>query len=269
MGWLLKIYLRLIGVQIRSQAQYRASLGLDILATAVSTALGFLTLALILQRFGGVAGWSLWEVALLYGLAESSFGLMDMLFSGFDPQNFGKQIRLGRFDQVLLRPVDVTVQILGSEFILRRLGRIFQGLVVLILAIHFVQVDWTPAKALYILVLMASLVCFFGGLFVVGATITFWTIQEIEIVNIFTYGGTEMISYPMSIYQDWIRNFFTYILPAIFLSYYPVLYILNKPDPLHMPWFAPFLSPFVGAGVLALGLVFWQFGIRHYQSTGT
>ncbi|MEW5988101.1 MAG: ABC-2 family transporter protein, partial [Chloroflexota bacterium] len=90
-----------------------------------------------------------------------------------------------------------------------------------------------------------------------------------EVVNIFTYGGSEMMSYPMSIYQGWLRRFFTFVVPAIFLNYYPALYFLDKPDPLGLPAVAPFLAPVVGLGVLTLALLFWRFGVRHYQSTGT
>ena len=88
-------------------------------------------------------------------------------------------------------------------------------------------------------------------------------------VNILTYGGSEMMSYPMSIYPDWMRRFFTYIIPAIFLNYYPALYLLDKPDPLGLPPIAHFLAPVAGFGILAIALRFWSFGIRHYQSTGT
>jgi ABC-2 type transport system permease protein len=64
-------------------------------------------------------------------------------------------------------------------------------------------------------------------------------------------------------------RFFTFIIPAIFMNYYPALYILDKPDPFGMPGFATWLAPFVGMGVLAISLSFWRFGIAHYQSTGT
>jgi len=124
-------------------------------------------------------------------------------------------------------------------------------------------------KLLFMPVIFLSLVCFFGGLFMIGATITFWTYDSIEMVNILTYGGSEMMSYPMNIYQGWLRRFFTYVIPAIFLLYYPALFILDKPDPLHMPVFAPFLSPVVGFGILLMAFIFWNFGLRHYQSTGT
>jgi len=269
MSYVIGIYRRLISVQIRSQMQYRFPFLVDLVATGFITISGFVTLAFVMQRFGSIAGWKLGEVAFLYGMVETSFGLMDMIFSGFDPGNFGRQTRLGRFDQLLLRPVDITLQVLGSEFVIRRLGRIAQGVVILILALTMIHIHWTFVKVLYLPVVLSSLIAFFGGLNIIGATISFWTLESIEIVNIFTYGGTEMMSYPMQIYPHWLRDFFSYVLPAIFLNYYPSLYFLGKPDPLHFPTIAPFLAPVAGFGVLGIALAFWKFGIRHYQSTGT
>jgi ABC-2 type transport system permease protein len=72
----------------------------------------------------------------------------------------------------------------------------------------------------------------------------------------------------MSIYQDWLRRIFTFVVPAIFLNYYPALYFLDKPDPFNFPAFAHFLAPVAGAVVFALALAFWKFGLEHYQSTG-
>jgi ABC-2 type transport system permease protein len=263
------IYRRLVNIQIRSQLEYRASFLFDLTASIFYMSFWFLSLALIFQKFDNLGGWTLPEVAFLYGMVEMAFGIMDMIFSGFDPQTFGHQVRLGTFDQILLRPVNLTLQIFGSQFILRRLGRLIQGMVIFGLALSWLEINWTIAKVTYLPLILLSLVCFFGGLFVIGATITFWTIQTIEVVNIFTYGGSEMMSYPMHIYQRWMRQFFTYIIPAIFLNYYPALYILGKPDPFNLPPFTHFLAPMAGIGILMLSFQFWKIGIRHYQSTGT
>lgn len=263
------LYLRLISIRIRSQMQYRISFMMDIFSNAFVVGVSFLTIALVLQKFDGIGGWKLWEVAFLYGMVETAFGTMDMLFSGFDPTFFGNRVRLGSFDQMLLKPVNILLQVFGSEFVLRRLGRILQGLIVLALAIANLEIAWTVGKVLYLPVVIAGLVCFFGGLFIVGATITFWTVESIEVINIFTYGGDEMMSYPMHIYPDWMRQFFTFIIPGIFMNYYPALYILGKTDPFGMPAFAPWLAPFVGLGVLVASLGFFRFGMAHYQSTGT
>jgi ABC-2 type transport system permease protein len=269
MGAAVGIYRRLISVQIRAQLQYRLAFLFDLFATALIVVVEFGSLALILQRFENIGGWTLGEVAFLYGLIQMAFATMDMVFSGFDPQFFGQQVRRGTFDQLLLRPLNITLQVLGSRFDLRRLGGIFQGAVVFGVALSLVDIRWTPAKVAYLPAVYLGQVCFFGGLFIMGSTLTFWTIESIEVVNIFTYGGREMISYPMHIYQAWMRRFFTFVMPAIFLNYYPALYFLDKPAPFNVPAFAPFLAPVAGVGLLMAALAFWRFGIRHYQSTGT
>jgi ABC-2 type transport system permease protein len=265
----LSIYRRLIGVQIRSQMQYRFAFFMDVLAAALVTLLEFGALALVFERFDNIKGWTLGEVAFLYGLVEFSFGLMDMIFSGFDPQRFGREIRRGTFDQMLLRPVNITAQVMGMEFVLRRIGRIILGAAIFSLALSQTHIVWTITKLIYLPIVVISMVCFFGGLFIIGATITFWTVESIEVMNILTYGGSFLIAHPMHIYGDGMRRFFTFVIPAIFLNYYPALYYLDKPDPFNFPAFAPFLSPFVGLMVLGVALAFWRFGRKHYQSTGT
>ncbi len=266
----LGLYGRLISIQVRSKLQYRASFLFNVIGTFSATFIDFATLALVLQRFEHIGGWTLGQIAFLYGIVGTAFGVMDMIFSGFDPDTFAPQmIQRGGFDRLLLRPASVTLQVLGSDVAVRHLGKFVQGLVILCIALAVNDVHWTPAKIAYLPLVIASLACFFGGLFITGSTITFWTVQRIEAINILTYGGNEMMSYPMHIYGRGLRYFFTYVIPAIFLNYYPALYFLDKPDPLGMPSCAPFLSPVVGFGTLALALAFWRFGIRHYTSTGT
>ena len=177
--FLWEIYWRLIGVQVRGQLQYRVAFILEVLSAGITLSLFFLSIAFVLQRFGTIGGWSLGEIAFLWGTVEFSFGLMDMIFSGFDPASFGKQVRQGLFDQMLLRPVNVTTQVMGSEFILRRLGRIIQGAVILAVALALVDIQWTVGKVVYLPLVVLSLVSLFGGLFIIGATLSFWTVESI------------------------------------------------------------------------------------------
>ncbi len=265
-----RILLRLVAIQVRSQMVYRASFAFDILSNFFLNGVFFVSFALVIQRFGNVAGWSLGEIAFLWGLAETSFGLQEVIFSGFDDGEFSQMVRLGQFDQLLLRPIDITAQVMGSRpLAMRRLGRVLEGAAILVFSLLHLTFHWTWVKLLLLPVAMLSMIAFFGGLFIIGAALTIWTIQPVEAINIFTYGGTEMMSYPMSIYPERMHQFFTYFIPAIFLNYYPTLYILDKPDPFHLPSFAPFLAPLAGTSVLVASLLFWKFGIKHYQSTGT
>jgi ABC-2 type transport system permease protein len=265
----LRIYWRLLGVLLRSQMQYRTSFLLDVMGTGMIVLLEFGSLALVLQKFNNIQGWTLYEVAFLYGTVDTGFGLMDMVFSGFDPSFFGRHVRQGTFDQLLLRPINITVQVLGLDFTLRRLGKIVMGIVIWLTAVANLHIAWTWPKLLLVPTMILAMTAFFGGLFIIGATITFWTVASFEIMNTLTYGGSYVISHPMHIYQTWLRRFFTFIVPLIFLNYFPTLYILDKPDPFNFPAWTPLLSPIVGVLMLLAALAFWRFGIQHYQSTGS
>jgi len=263
------ILLRLISASIRGQALSPIAFWLDVLATALFNGGAILIVGAVLVRFDSIAGWSALDIAFLYGVVETSFGLMDMLFSGFDPPWFSSLVRSGKFDQLLLRPTHVWTQVLGSTFLLRRIGRIAQGAAVLVAAIALNDVHWTAAKAAYLPFVIAGQVSCFGSLFVIGSTITFWTKEQIEAINILTYGGVEMTTYPMSIYPDWLRRFFTFVVPMIFMNYAPALFFLDKPDPLGLPPFAPFITPFIGAAMLGVAALFWRIGLRRYQGAGS
>lgn len=119
-------------------------------------------------------------------MVELRFGTMDMIFSGFDPLYFGRRVQYGVFNQMLLRPVNLIIQILASQFILRRLGRIIQGAILIAISLINLQIHWTFIKVLMVPIVYLSLILFFGGLFVIAATLPFWTLKSLGAINIFT-----------------------------------------------------------------------------------
>ena len=256
-------------IQVRSKMQYRASVVMEAVSRMAVAFLEFGAVALVLPLFGTLGGWDMGKLAFLYGVVNIAFGVMDMFFGGFSPRSFGRHIRMGTFDQLLLRPVNITLQVLGSNIALRRIGRITSGVVILLISFSLNEILWTGPKIIVLLLAFFSQIAYFGGLLMIGASINFWTVESVEIINIFTYGGTELISYPMHIYPLWLRRFFTYILPAIFLNYYPAIYILGLPDPLNFPWYAHWVAPAAGFAIFAAAYQFWLFGLNHYQSTGS
>lgn len=265
----LNLLFRLLNIQIRSQLQYPVPFMLDVLSSAIVLGFFFVAFALTFTRFDQIGGWTLGEVAFIWGITEFSFGLMDMLFSGFDYDVFGPMVRKGQFDQLLLRPVNITLQVLGSRFVMRRLGKMAEGLIIFLYGLSLVDINWTFVKIVYVPILVICQALFFGSLVIFGATTTFWTMERLEILNVFTYGGSEIMSYPMHIFPRAIRLVFTYVIPAIFLSYFPAIYILDKSDPLNAPTIASFIAPLVATTLLLLALRFWRFGIQNYQSTGS
>jgi ABC-2 type transport system permease protein len=265
---MLRLYLRLIGSRVRSQLQYRVSFWLQLVGFGVVTALEFAVIAILVGRFGGVAGWSVAETALLYGMTSLAFSFAEMAGRGFDAP-FERMMQQGGFDGVLTRPLGSFFQILTSDFQLRRLGRSAQALLVLAYALPRVGIAWSPDKLLLLPVTVLSGTAIYMALIVIGATLCFWTVRTPEVINIFTFGGEQMTSYPLSIYHEWLRTFFLFIVPVGFANYPAGLYLLGRADPNGLPVWLAWCAPLAGAVFLALALRFWRFGVTRYTSTGS
>ncbi len=68
----------------------------------------------------------------------------------------------------------------GLRLILRRMGRVLEGLAVLAFGIVTTQPDWTWLKTFYLPVVLVCQVICMGSIFMMGSTITFWTVERIE-----------------------------------------------------------------------------------------
>jgi ABC-2 type transport system permease protein len=265
---MLKLYLRLIGSRVRSQMQYRASFLMELLGFALVTGLEFAVIAILVGRFGSVGGWGLAETALLYGLTSLAFSLAEMVGRGFDAP-FERMIQQGTFDGVLTRPLSPFFQVLTADFQLRRLGRSAQALIVLAYAFGQLAIVWSPDRLLLVPLTVASGAVIYMALVVIGATLTFWTIKTPEVINVFTFGGEQMTSYPLSIYSEWLRTLFLFIVPVGFANYPAALYLLGRADPSGLPAWLAWCAPLVAAAFFALALRFWAFGVGKYTSTGS
>lgn len=263
----IKLYLTLIMAVIRSQMQYRASFIMLSISQFIATFSDFIAILFIFGKFQNIKNWTLWEVGLLYGMTSVSFAISDMLCRGFDM--FSRTIRFGDFDRILVRPAGVFLQVLSSDVDIRKLGRILQGLLVLVIAWYMLDIGLDPLKIIFLIISLISGLLFYIAIFVSGATICFWSIESTELPNMFTYGGVEATSYPITIYNRWFRNALIFVVPLAFVNYFPALFLLGKPDPLGFPYWVSFLSPLVSLMLMIFSLLFWNFGIRHYQSTGS
>ncbi len=263
----LSIYGRLVGAHLRGQLQYRASFLLQTGATFISIFAEFGAILILFHTFQDLAGWRVGEIALLYGLVSIALGLVDMFGSGFE--RVSALVKAGEFDRLLTRPVPPFVQVLASEVQLRRLGRIGQGLVTIALATRWAGIAWTPRNVAVAVGAILSSSVVFLTVWVISAAICFWTVEQSEVQNIFTYGGSELASYPISIYNRGIQWLFLYAVPLGLTTYYPAILILAKPDPLGLPRALGFLAPATAAIFFLAGLGIWRLGLRHYQGTGS
>lgn len=268
MGNALSLYIRLIGLSIRGQMQYRVSFLLMSAGQFVTTGVEFAAIWALFARFGTLVPWTLPQVAFFYGIVNTSFAVTDAAARGFEL--FGAQfVKTGNFDRLLLRPRSTVLQLAGHEFPLMRVGRLLQGVLVLGWAILHLDIDWNVGRVVLLVVTLCAGFVLFYGIVICQAVLSFWTTESLEIMNTLTYGGVETAQYPIAIYQKYFRRFFTFVVPLACVTYFPVVAILGIPDPLGSPLVVQALAPLAGFGFFAVALLLWRFGVRHYTSTGS
>ena len=267
-GWVarlvdaVRLYCRYIGVSLRAQMQYKTSFWMLSFTQFIASGSAFIGMWVLFTRFGSLRGWSMPEVALFYGVINVSFAFADSFGRGFDV--FSNQIKSGDFDRVLLRPRSLALQIGAQELLLTRIGRFTQAGLVLGWALHTLPLTWTIYKVLFLTATIAGGAALFYGLYVLQATMSFWTIDSLELMNILTYGGTEIGQYPLTIYRAGFRWFFTFVVPIACVNFIPIRAVLQA-----SPAGFVYLAPLAGWLFLAVALQIWRLGVRKYTSTGS
>jgi ABC-2 type transport system permease protein len=264
----LRLYGRYVAVAVRAQMQYPLSFLLLVLGQFLATIIEFVGLVALFGRFDGLLGWTLPQVALFYAAVNIAFALADTISRGLDV--FGPQyVKTGAFDRVLLRPRTALLQLMGHDLRLSRIGRLLQGLLVLAIALRLLNASWGAREVALLTGAICGGVALFLGLLVLQATLAFWTVESLEVANALTYGGVFAAQYPIEIYARWLRQFFVFVVPLGCVAYFPVVGILGIDDPLGAPRWLLHASPLAGFVFLAVALLIWRLGVRHYTSTGS
>lgn len=254
----------LIQASIRSQMQYRASFFLWSLGNFSAVAVELLGVWVLFARFGNLPGWTLAQVAVLYGIVHMAFALAEAAGRGFD--QFAPLVRSGEFDRFLLRPQPTALLLAGQTFELSRVGRLIAGASALLWGASHSGVHWDVGKLATVFGAVFGGALIFYGVLVLQATLCFFTVESLEIVNALTYGGIMVAQLPLTIYPRWIRLLFTFVVPIACMNYLPAAVIFNQPGA--ALWKA-LCAPLVGIGFLTLALQVWKLGERKYCSTGS
>ena len=102
------------------------------------------------------------------------------------------------------------------------------------------------------------------GIKTATAAIAFWTKRSGNITYMF-YMVNDFAKYPITIYNNIVRNIITYIIPFAFTAFYPAYYILSGENPL----FNIGMTVLIAIVMMVVGVIVWNRGIRSYESAGS
>lgn len=258
----MKLYFKYVSMLLKCQMQYKASFIMTILGQFLISFTTFLGIYFMFSRFNSVNGFTFSETLLCFSIVLMAFSITECFVRGFDV--FPQLIKSGNLDRILVRPRNEIFQVLTSNMDFTRIGRLMQAVLMLAYAIPASGIVWSFDKVITVILMTIGGIVIFSALFVLYAGISFFTIEGLEFMNIFTDGGREFGKYPFSIYGEGVLRFFTYVIPLALFQYYPFLYLIGRSKNIGLMFL-----PLMGFVFMIPCYIFFKFGVKKYKSTGS
>lgn len=249
-------------MQLKSQMQYKASFLLATFGQFLTAFSSFFSIAFLFGRIERVDDFSFQEVLLCFAVVMLSFSIGELFGGGL--ASFSRILGDGSFDRIMVRPRSVLMQVLAPNTDFTRLGLTAQAAIVLVYAAGTGGIRWTAAKlfVLALMVICGSIVFF--SLFLMTASFSFFLIESMDFLTVFTYGSRRFGQYPFSVYGKGILRVLTFVVPLALFQYYPLLYLIDRRTGLFY-----MLCPLLSLLFVIPSYALYRLGIRRFQSTGS
>lgn len=250
----------------RAELQYRSNFLITMLGGVAYQGVGLAFIWVVLERFGTIGGWTLAEIAFLYGLRLAAHGLWCLPFSQLLHIDF--VVRTGEYDRYLVRPLNPLLQLLTNRISLPTLGDFLGGIVLLAVAASLAPVDWSPQAIGFMLLAVVGGALVEVSIQLAVSGLVFRLLSTVSLKIALDQVNSEFGNYPMKIFTPAVRFGLTFVLPVAFVAYLPATVLLNRAGELAVPAWLAWCSPLIGAPLFALAYLFWTHQSRHYSSSG-
>ena len=245
------------------RVSYRGDFFISLITSFAATVFSLGFVIILFQKASQLKGWRFEEVIFLYGFSLIPYGLFNIV--SLNLYDFGNNYIIeGKFDRVLLRPVSSLFQVLFETFRIESFQEVATGTFCVWWASHRLHVPWTPLKIAMLLFFGICAAVIYVSIFLILSTVSFWFEDRIgvhpPVWNVIAFGR-----YPLSIYSGAVQFFLCWIVPFGLASFYPSVRMLGRAV---APEYVQFV-PVVAAVFLTFAISLWNFGTRHYSSTGS
>jgi ABC-2 type transport system permease protein len=169
----IRLYAAFLSLHFRRLAEYRGDFLIGATALIISQTAGLLFIWVVFTRIESLAGWNVFEVTLLYGLATGAASLARLFFSNL--WSLGTAfVRRGDLLRLLIRPVNPLFHLIAEHFEEQAIGGLALALGLVGHSLNGLGMGaelWRWAVALLTMVCGAFIV---GGINLAVASLSFW-----------------------------------------------------------------------------------------------
>ncbi len=261
---ILRLIPRFIQVSFQEEAAYRSNFFIGLFSSILNLITGILGIMILFGQIESIHGWSLNATLALLGVYLIITALRGLFIGpGLDAlAGMDGEIWAGKFDFVLLRPVNTQALVSLRKWRLYSLFDLLLGLGVFVIAVINLHTTMTVWQVLSFIIALLSGVTILYAILLIFSALVFWS-PGILFTWIFD-GLFQMARYPMGMYPGWLRMVLTWIVPVGMITTVPVEALTGT------------LNPGMLAASLALavalfteGSILFQVGLKRYSSASS
>jgi len=248
---------------VKMRLAYRMDFFVDTLAVSFSLVIQLAVLSTLFSKVKALEGWSFEQVLFIYAFSLLPLGLFNLV--SVNLYRFSDQYIIeGKFDRVLLRPVDTLAQVIFESFNVSGLNEILLGIVLMTYSGMKLGLDFGVQEILILAILVPSSALVYMGVFLAITAVSFWHEDRMGLAPP-VYNIIRFSRYPITIYSLPIRIFLTFVLPFAWVAFFPATWFLGSEEFGRLA----LITPLVGLVVFGGSVLIWQRGVRNYASTGS
>lgn len=261
--WQIGIFGAYFAQFIKTRLAYRMDFFVDTFGVLASIVIQLAVLTTLFGKVTALQGWSFEQVLFIYGFSLIPLGIFNLI--SVNLYNFSdRYIIQGKFDRVLLRPVNSLAQVLCESFNVSGLNEIALGTAIVIWSGLRLQLEVGVLDVLAVLVMGPTAALVYLGVFLAITSVSFWIEDKMGIAPP-VYNVIRFSRYPLSIYSLPVRLLLTFVLPFAWVAFYPATWFIGDGN---LKLVAA-LTPLVGIVVFSGAVLIWRRGVANYTSTGS
>lgn len=258
------LYRKFIVKYAKAKLEYKIPLALDIIANIVNS-LSFVSVVyFLMNHFSTLDDWQLNEVMLMFGFGLLSWGLAGMLFWA-PVMQIEQLIITGQFDHFLLKPLHPLLHLMYRHFQHTFIGQTLVGIGLLCYSLLQFPSWLTPSFILNGLYLLFNSVLVQSAILIALSSLNFF-VKKPLVFSMMVVVDLQVISrYPISIYHQGLQFFLSFVIPYIFVSYYPIVILTRgvASEPISA------VTYIIGPLLIVLACLLFNFGVKRYDGAGS
>jgi ABC-2 type transport system permease protein len=265
----IKLYMRFIGVYLKTKIEYdHIFVFMDLVLNSIWPIVNMTLLWFMLDRFGNIAGWGFYQLLFLFTLSFVPY-MISSMFIWNPTRELQELVRTGAFDAYMTRPLNPLIHLIMRQFSHGHFFGLFLSVGMLIYSVKQMELPVNFWSVLGLLSIIIGGALIYGAVMLFCGSLSFWFIKTESIYQFATNDVRSMVEYPLPIYNKVVQTILTFVVPYGFVNYIPSQGIQFPDDALWSPMLQWISTPLLGLTLFVLSCLFFKFGMRRYQSTGS